>query len=168
MTAVSLDVVVQKCIDALKAGNKLMFCGNGGSAELSNHIAAEFVVKYGPKRRALDAISLCTNMSVITACANDFGFEQVFSRQIEAHGKKGDILFCISTSGKSQNVILACGAAKKAGVMTIAMTGDVECPLTKLADFALVAEGEIVTAKIQEVQLVMAHKLVELVENGMN
>jgi len=162
-----MEIVVKKCIEALEAGNKLIFCGNGGSAELSNHIAAEFVVKFGAPRHAFDAISLCANMAVITACANDFGYEQVFSRQVEAHGRAGDILFCISTSGKSENVLLACETAKKLGITTVAMTGDFECALNESADFALLATGETITAKIQEVQLKMAHELVALVENGL-
>ena len=162
-----METIVQKCIDALSAGKKLMFCGNGGSAELANHIVAEFVVKYSSKRRALDAISLSANMSVITACANDFGFEQIFSRQVEAHGKEGDILFCISTSGESQNVLLACETAKKMGILTVAMAGDFECTLNNSADLLLCATDETTTAKIQELQLKLGHKLVELVENGL-
>lgn len=163
-----METIVKKCVEALKDGKKLMFCGNGGSAELANHIAAEFVVKYGVKRRAIDAVSLCANMAVITACANDFGFEQVFSRQVEAHGKKGDILFCISTSGESKNVLLACETAKKMGVLTVAMAGDFKCSLNDSADFTLSTKGETLTAKIQETQLKMAHELVELIESGLN
>ncbi len=162
-----MNDIIRKCINALKGGKKLMFCGNGGSAELANHIVAEFVVKFGAKRQALDAISLSANMAVITACANDFGFKYVFSRQVEAHGKEGDILFCISTSGESKNVLLALEAAKKMGVLTVAMAGDFECSLNKNADFILSAKGETATPRIQEAQLKMAHELVELVENGL-
>lgn len=161
----SLENIAKKCIEALVRGNKLLFCGNGGSAELCNHIAAELVVKYKNKRRALNAISLCSNISVITAIANDFGFEQVFSRQIEANGVKGDILFCISTSGKSKNVLLASETAKKQGITTIAMTGNFKCALNQSSNFTLTVD-EISTPRVQEAQLKLGHDLVELIENG--
>ncbi len=163
----NLEAVAKKCIDALKTGHKLMFCGNGGSSELANHIVAELVVKYKDDRPALNAVSLCSNMAVITAIGNDYGFEQIFSRQIEAYGARGDVLFCISTSGKSKNVLLASEVAKKIDVTTVAMTGDFKCALNESTDFSLVSEGEILTPKIQEKQLKMGHELVKMIEDGL-
>lgn len=160
----SVEEIAQKCVEALSSGNKLMFCGNGGSAELSNHIAAEFVGKYKEERCALDAISLCSNTSIITAIANDFGFEKVFSRQVEANGNRGDVLFCISTSGKSKNVLEASEMAHKKGVITVAMTGNFKCALNESTNYTLMVD-ETQTPKIQEAQLIQGHNLVELIEN---
>lgn len=95
------------CIQALKNGNKILFCGNGGSAADSQHLAAELVCKYKKERAALEAIALTTNTSVLTAAANDLAFDYIFERQVEAFGKKGDVLFALSTSGKSINVVRA-------------------------------------------------------------
>lgn len=158
-----LGDIVAVCVDALKSGKKLMFCGNGGSAEFSNHIVAEFVGNFSNKRLALNAVSLCSNMAVITAIANDFGFEQVFSRQLEANGQKGDVLFCVSTSGNSKNVLLASETAKKMGITTVAMTGDFKCALNESSSLSLIVEERAVQ-RIQEAQLALGHELVGEIE----
>ena len=111
------------CIQALKNGNKILFCGNGGSAADSQHLAAELVCKYKKERAALEAIALTTNTSVLTAAANDLAFDYIFERQVEAFGKKGDVLFALSTSGKSINVVRAVERANELGLTTIALTG---------------------------------------------
>jgi D-sedoheptulose 7-phosphate isomerase len=110
-------------IDTLRQGGKILLCGNGGSAADCQHIAAEFVVRYEKKRKALAAIALTTDTSILTASANDFSFEAIFSRQVDALGNANDCLIAISTSGKSGNVINAVKAAKNKGMAVIAMTG---------------------------------------------
>ncbi len=107
---------------ALKAGRTVFFAGNGGSAAHAQHIATEYVVRYRPvKRRAVAALELSTDSSLVTAAANDFGFEQIFARQIEAHGRKGDVLVLVSTSGKSPNLLAAAKAAKSAGLSVVGL-----------------------------------------------
>lgn len=160
----NFEKVVEFCAIALRNGNKLLFCGNGGSAEFSNHIACEFVCKLKDERPALNALSLCSNIALITAIANDFGYENIFSRQLEACAKEGDILFCISTSGNSKNVIKACHAAKKLGVKTVGMCCE-DGELGAISDVALISNGD--TAQIQEHQLRLGHKLVECIENAL-
>lgn len=104
------------CIQALKAGNKILICGNGGSAAMASHFAAELVVRYAKNRDALPCISLTADQAVITACANDFGYEFVFGRQLEALGQPGDVLIALSTSGKSRNVNIAIALAHRKGL----------------------------------------------------
>jgi len=157
-----LNRAAHLCADALREGKKLLFCGNGGSAEFSNHMACEFVCKLEGDRKALNAISLCSNLALITAIANDYGFEYVFARQLEANAQEGDILFCISTSGKSPNVLEACKKAKELGVITIGMCGAINNKLNRLADVVIPSVGT--TAKIQEHQLVLGHRIVSRVE----
>jgi D-sedoheptulose 7-phosphate isomerase len=101
----------QICIDALKRGNKILICGNGGSASQAQHFAAELVVRYKKNRKALPAIALTADSAVLTACANDLGYEQVFARQVEALGQPGDVLIALTTSGKSPNILKACEQA---------------------------------------------------------
>lgn len=151
---------------ALKNGNKILFCGNGGSAADSQHLAAELVVRLSGKinRGALPAIALTVDSSILTACSNDFGFENVFSRQVEALGKKGDILFAISTSGNSQNVIKAVNAAKNIGVTTIGLLGDRGGRLAESADYSLVVPSND-TQRIQEAHIAIGHIIISLIED---
>ena len=137
------------CLDALRAGHKILICGNGGSASQASHFAAELVVRYKLNRRALPCISLTADNAVITACGNDFGYDQVFARQIQALGQKGDVLITLSTSGKSPNVINAVYAALGLGM--------------KVLEAPRVGRD---TAEIQENQMHWLHKLAEEIENA--
>lgn len=134
---------------ALRNGSKILWCGNGGSAADSQHLAAELVGRFAKNRGPLASLALTTDSSVITALGNDYGFETIFSRQIMAIGRSGDILVCISTSGESQNILEAAKAASKIGLTTIAFTGLAECTLDLLVDISIKAQTN-VTAHIQE------------------
>jgi len=112
------------CKKSLNLGGKIMFCGNGGSAADSQHLATELVVRYQKKRKAIAAISLSTDTSALTAIGNDFSFDKIFSRQIEALGKKNDLLICITTSGNSSNIIQAVKTAKKRGIKCYCLSGN--------------------------------------------
>ncbi len=153
-------------IDYLKKGGKVMIFGNGGSASDSQHIAAELVGRFKKDRAALPAIALTTNTSILTALANDYGYEIVFAKQIEALGKKNDIAIGISTSGKAKNVILALRQAKKMGLKTIALTGGDGGELAKSADLALIVPSS-VTARIQEAHITIGHIVCEMVEQAL-
>ncbi len=150
-------------IESLRKGGKLIIFGNGGSAADSQHIAAELVGRFRKDRTALAAIALTTNTSVLTSLANDYGYEIIFARQIEALGTKDDIAIGISTSGKAKNVILGIKQAKKMGIKTVALTGGDGGELAKLADESLVVPSSI-TARIQEAHITIGHIVCELVE----
>jgi len=149
---------------ALKAKRKLLFFGNGGSAADSQHIAAEFIGRFQKERRALPAIALTTDTSILTALSNDYGYDTVFARQIAGLGRKGDIAVGISTSGNSPNVLKGIQAAKKMGLKTVSFTGGNGGKLAKMTDISLIVPSKI-TARIQESHLVMAHAICEMVEN---
>jgi D-sedoheptulose 7-phosphate isomerase len=157
----------QAVISALRGGHKLFFCGNGGSAADSQHIAAEFVGRFQKERRAWPAIALTTDTSALTALGNDYSFDIVFSRQLQALGQKGDVLFAISTSGNSKNVLEAVKAAKALGMTTIGMTGGKGGSLAGLCDIAIIAASS-TTARIQESHLVIFHTICELAENNLS
>jgi D-sedoheptulose 7-phosphate isomerase len=147
----------------LKNGNKIFFVGNGGSASDAQHIATEFVVRYMNNRRALPAIALTTDSSILTAVGNDFGFECLFSRQLEALGEKGDVLTVISTSGNSQNLISCITAARDKDIKVVALLGNDGGEIVSLADISIVVESNI-TARIQEAHIFILHHLIENVE----
>ena len=153
-------------IEALKAGNKIMFCGNGGSAADSQHIAAEFVGRFQKERAAWPAIALTTDTSALTALGNDYTFDIIFSRQIQALGKKGDVLIGISTSGNSKNVLEALKIAKSMGIKTIGVTGGTGGQMVPLSDISIIAASP-KTARIQESHLVIFHTICEIVENAL-
>ena len=150
---------------SLRAGGKLMFCGNGGSAGDSQHLAAEFVATLDHRRprHGLAALALTTDTSFLTAYANDFGFEGVFARQVETLGKPGDVLVAISTSGNSANVVRACEAAKSNDIHIIGMTGDGGGRLADMADI-LLAVPSTVTMHIQESHIALGHVMTLAVE----
>lgn len=135
--------------EALRSGCKILWCGNGGSAADSQHLAAELVGRFAKNRAPLASIALTTDSSIITALGNDYGFETIFSRQVTAIGRSGDVLVCISTSGESDNVLLAAKAASKIGMSTIAFTGLAGCTLDSIVDISIKAQSDI-TAHIQE------------------
>lgn len=150
-------------VDTIKRGGKILLCGNGGSAADAQHIAAEFVGRYETERRALPAISLTTDTSALTAIANDYDFERVFARQVEALAAEGDCLIAISTSGNSPNVIAAVMAARQKGCKVIGMTGAKGTKLASLCDACLLVPSER-TARIQEAHITVAHIWCEIVD----
>lgn len=152
-------------LNTIKQGGKILLCGNGGSAADCQHIAAEFVVRYEQHRRALPAIALTTDTSILTASANDFNFESVFSRQVEALGNANDCLIAISTSGRSGNVIAAVKSALSQQMTVIGMTGATESELSQLATITMKVPSTI-TARIQEAHIVIGHWWCGLVEDA--
>lgn len=156
----------QLIIEAFKNNHKLFFCGNGGSAADSQHIAAEFVGRFQKERSAWPAIALTTDTSALTALGNDYSFDIVFSRQLQALGQKGDVLVAISTSGNSKNVLEAVKQAKLLGIKTVGVTGGSGGQLAALCDITIVAASPI-TARIQESHLCIFHSICELVENNL-
>ena len=148
-------------------GGKLLLFGNGGSASDAAHVAAEFVGRFQRDRRPLPAVSLSANGSVLTAIANDFGFEQVFARQLEALGASGDAAIAISTSGRSANVLAGVEAARRLGMVTVGFTGADGGRLCNLVDVCLCVPASI-TARIQESHILLAHILCELVERELS
>lgn len=155
--------VAEVVITALEAGHKLMFCGNGGSAADAQHLATEYVVRFRRQRRALPALALTTDTSLLTAAGNDLGFDQVFARQIEALGTRGDVLFLHSTSGVSPNLVAAAAAARMRGVVTIAMLARSGGPLRAQVDHALIIPTDS-GAHAQELQLALGHVICDIVE----
>ncbi|TGL36531.1 SIS domain-containing protein [Leptospira koniambonensis] len=151
--------------EVLKKGSTILFCGNGGSSCDASHIAAELVVRYksGNERRALPALSLSADSAVLTACSNDYGYEFVFSRQVEAFGKPGDLLVGLSTSGNSKNVIAALESAKKIGMKTISFLGGDGGKMKGMADLDLIIPRK-ETARIQESHILIGHILCSIVE----
>jgi len=155
--------LAERVSDAFRGGRKLMLCGNGGSAADAQHIAAEFVNRFQMERSPLPALALTTDTSIITSVANDYGYEEVFSKQILALGIQGDILLSLSTSGNSGNVCAAIRAAKKQGLYTVGFIGGDGGKMLKLVDLALVVESS-QTPRVQEVHILAGHILCELVE----
>lgn len=144
--------MLDTCIAAIQAGNKIMFIGNGGSAADAQHLATELTVRYKKDRAPIAAIALTTDTSALTAIGNDFGFEQLFARQVAALGKRGDVLIAISTSGNSPNVLAALATARDLGVTTVGFTGGTGGKMLAQCDIALVAPSP-VTARIQEMHI---------------
>lgn len=151
-------------LETVEIGNKVLICGNGGSAADAQHIAAEFVGRYETERGALPAISLTTDTSALTAIANDYGFERVFSRQVEALANPGDCLIAISTSGNSPNVIAAVMEARKRGCKVIGMTGQGGKKLAALSDACILIPSTR-TARIQEAHITIAHIWCEMIDS---
>ena len=148
--------------ECVSKGNKLLICGNGGSASDSLHFSGEMVGRMMRERRALPAISLMGDISAITAIGNDYGYDHIFKRGVEAFGKPGDILFALSTSGKSPNVLKAVESAKALGMKIVALTGNTGGPLGELADLHLnVALGKN-SPRIQEVHIMIIHLMVDI------
>lgn len=155
--------LAERVLHTFEAGGKLMFCGNGGSAADAQHLATEYVVRFRREGRPLPALALTTDTSLLTASANDHGFEQVFARQVEALGRAGDLLFLHSTSGESENLLRAADAAAKAGVRTIALLARGGGRLRERVDDVLVLPTD-TGARAQEMQLVIGHIICDIVE----
>jgi len=163
---VNIESAAKAVIDAFKAGKKLLVFGNGGSAADSQHIAAELVGRFKMERKALPAIALTTDTSILTAIANDYGYDVVFSRQVEALGVKGDVALGISTSGNSKNVIEALKKARSIGMKSIALSGGDGGSVSKEADISIVAATKD-TPRVQESHTLIAHIICALVEDEM-
>ncbi|MCE9633899.1 MAG: D-sedoheptulose 7-phosphate isomerase [Methylophilales bacterium] len=161
----SIEQVGQRLNACLKNGGKILLMGNGGSAADSQHIAAEIVVRYQTERRGLAAIALTTDTSILTAAGNDFGFEQIYSRQVEALCSERDAVVGISTSGNSVNIIRAIATARELGATTIGMTGVGGGKLAAHCDFLLAVPSP-VTARVQEMHILIGHILCELVDHA--
>ncbi|WP_025209028.1 D-sedoheptulose 7-phosphate isomerase [Hippea sp. KM1] len=152
-------------IETYKKGNKLLIAGNGGSAADAQHIAGELVSKFYFDRPALPAIALTTDTSIITAIGNDYGYEYLFSRQIEANGVKGDVFLGISTSGNSKNIIEGLKTAKEKGLITIGLTGESGGKMKELCDYCIcVPSSE--TPRIQEAHILIGHILCSVIEEA--
>ena len=152
-------------IDALRAGRAIYFCGNGGSAADAQHLAAELSGRFLKNRRALPGVALTTNSSALTAIGNDFGYDEVFSRQLDGVAHEGDVLVSLSTSGNSANVVKAVDVARTHGMKTIALTGERDSALSAKCDVCLKVPSA-ATPRIQEMHIVVGHNICELAENA--
>ncbi|MFN0163540.1 MAG: D-sedoheptulose 7-phosphate isomerase [Burkholderiales bacterium] len=161
-----LEAVARACLHALGDGKKLLFAGNGGSAADCQHLAGEFVSRFAYDRPGLPAFALTTDTSVLTAIGNDYGYEHLFSRQVGAVGCAGDVLFAISTSGKSPNILAALRVARERGLVTVGMTGNRRADIVGMVDHCIEIPSA-ATPKIQEGHIVCGHIICGLVEDGM-
>jgi len=168
MSIESAKIIADICIEAIRRGNKILFCGNGGSAADAQHLAAELLGKLNFDRPALPAIALTTDTSVLTAIGNDYGFEHVFSRQIEGFGNPGDILIAISTSGNSKNILKAIESAKELEMKVVGITGARGGEMSTLGqcDFLFQAASND-TQAIQEEHMRLGHKYCTIIEKEM-
>lgn len=158
-----LETIARAMSGAIHQGDKILWCGNGGSAADSQHLAAEIVGRFRRDRRGLPSIALTTDSSILTAVANDYGYQCVFSRQVEAIAKPGDILVGISTSGNSQNVLMAIHQARSMGVKTVAFTGQAGGKIGQIADHVLAIDSTD-TARIQEAHILAGHMICDWLE----
>jgi len=159
----AIEDAAAACVDAYRRGNKTLLAGNGGSAADAQHIAAELVGRYGFDRPSIPSLALTTDTSNLTAIGNDYGFDKVFSRQLEGMGVEGDVFFGISTSGNSRNVINAFESAKSKGIMTIALVGRDGGIMAQMADIAIVVPSN-ATPRIQESHILIGHILCDVIE----
>ena len=150
-------------INTINANKKILICGNGGSASDAQHFAAELIGRFKKERQSFPAISLNTDTSAITAIGNDYDFSKIFSRQIEGIGNKGDLLFAISTSGKSKNIVEATAVAKKKNLKVISLTGSNKSKLENYSNICIKAPSNI-TSHIQELHIIIIHLLCTLIE----
>jgi D-sedoheptulose 7-phosphate isomerase len=162
----AVEAAAQACATCLEAGGKILFAGNGGSAAEAQHFAAELVSRFAFDRDALPAQALSTDTSILTAIGNDYGYEQLFARQVRAHGRKGDVFIGLSTSGTSPNVLRAFEAARERGLVSIGFTGNRGGPMRQLCDH-LIEVPSADTPRIQEGHLVLGHILCGLVERAL-
>ena len=156
--------LIEQC---LRAGNKLLVCGNGGSAADAAHFATELVVRFAKDRRSYPAICLASDGGLLTAAANDYGFDEIFSRQVTAFGRRGDVLICLTTSGRSKNVVRALEEAKARKLKTIAFLGRDGGSTIGMADIDLLVRSDS-TARIQEAHQLVLHVLCEVVESHLD
>jgi D-sedoheptulose 7-phosphate isomerase len=160
----ALESAIELVAEALAAGRKLLLFGNGGSAADAQHLAAEFVGRFERERRPLPAIALTTDTSALTAIANDYGYDDVFARQVRALGAPGDVALAFSTSGRSASILRAVEACTDLGVKTIGLTGGDGGELAGMVDLCLSVSGSTLAARIQETHILVGHVLCELVD----
>jgi D-sedoheptulose 7-phosphate isomerase len=161
-----LEDTAEICISALKANRKILLAGNGGSAADAQHIAGEFVSRFAFDRPGLSAFALTTDTSILTAIGNDYGFERLFARQIQAHGREGDIFMAYSTSGKSKNILFSLDEARSRGLVTIGFTGSYGASMQGLCDYLFeIPSNE--TPRIQEAHAILGHIICGLVERSL-
>ena len=159
-----LEEASKLAVETLNNGNKILLCGNGGSAADAQHIAAELSGRYKTERRGLPGIALTTDSSALTAISNDYGFDRVFDRQVEALANKGDLLIGISTSGNSANILSALKVAKEIGCKTLGMSGKNGGKMTEVCDINLVVPSDD-TPRIQEMHILLGHTLCQIIDN---
>ena len=164
--AAAVAEVAELCISSLRAGGKIIFCGNGGSAAQSQHLAAELVGRYKLERPAMNALSLTVDTSNLTAIGNDYGYEVIFSRQLQGVGKSGDVLIGLSTSGNSPNVLRAFEQAEQMGIHTVALVGRSGGRMAQVAGHAIAAPAD-TSAHIQELHITIGHLICDLIEKGL-
>src|SRR6056300_512947 len=164
---VDIQSIAQTLIQALKDHKTIFWCGNGGSASDSQHLAGELIGRFVGDRKPLKSIALNADSAVMTCIVNDYGYEHIFSRQIEGLGSKGDVLIGISTSGNSANVLNAFKSAKNIGVNTIGLLGNGGGKAKKIVDNSIIIPSK-TTARIQEMHILVGHILCDLIENGLN
>jgi len=162
----SARAIAAAIINALRSGNKILLIGNGGSAADAQHIAAEIIGRYKQDRPAYAALALTTDTSALTAISNDYGFEQVFARQVEGLGARGDVLLALSTSGRSPNILAALRTARERGLVTIGFTGSTGEALGALCDHLLVSPSDD-TPVVQQIHLSVAHGICDAIEQTM-
>ena len=162
----SIEQIAALCIAAYQNGNKILVCGNGGSASDAQHMAGELVGRYQMERRGLPAIALTADAAVMTALANDYQYQNIFAKQVEALGSKGDILFGISTSGNSENIIQSFQMAKKMYIKTVGLTGHTGGKLGACADYLLNVPSKH-SPRIQEMHILLIHTLCGLIERAL-
>jgi len=160
-----IERMAEETVDVLRQGGRIFFCGNGGSAADAQHLAAEYVVRFRREREALPALALTTDTSVLTAGGNDYGFDTIFARQVEAFARSGDLLFLHSTSGESENLLRAAEVARELGVRTVALLAKGGGRLKDAVDRALVVPTGS-TARAQEVHLTIGHIVCDLVDRA--
>ena len=162
-----LEIASKLAIETLKNGNKILLCGNGGSAADAQHIAAELTGRYKTERKGLPGIALTTDTSALTAIGNDYGYDRVFDRQVEALANKGDLLIGISTSGNSTNVINALKVAREMGCKTLGLTGRDGGAMNELCDINLVVPSND-TPRIQEMHILFEHTICQIIDNELS
>ena len=158
-----VEQIVARCVQSIRQGGKILFAGNGGSAADAQHMAGEFVSRFEFEREGLPAVALTTDTSILTAIGNDYGYENLFSRQIQALGRPGDIIVGYSTSGRSPNILRAFETARAAQMVCVGLTGDRGGPMVELCDYLLEVPSSH-TPKIQEAHLVLGHIICGSVE----
>lgn len=161
-----IQEVADECIAACSRGNRILLAGNGGSAADAQHIAAEFVSRYAFDRPGLAAISFTTDTSILTAIGNDYGYEQIFRRQLEANGRQGDVFIGISTSGNSPNILAALQCARELGIISVGLTGQGEKKMRQHCDYCIRVPSES-TPRIQESHILLGHIICGMVEGAM-
>ena len=159
----TIEAAATACVEAYRRGNKTLLAGNGGSAADAQHIAAELVGRYGFDRPSIPSLALTTDTSNLTAIGNDYGYDKVFSRQLEGMGVEGDIFFGISTSGNSQNIVNAFESAKAKGITTVALVGRDGGKMGQMADIAIIVPSN-ATPRIQESHIMIGHIICDVIE----